>query len=148
MNTSKPRHVILAVCAAVFFYQLWHIAGIRASQARIEQDAAALGAQVKNRNSASHITSMFLKSVFDGFTFGRFAEEGIFTEYNKETRFDDSTTQKAARLSTAHSQNLSEIRSAALIRNWSLGAGLIVIAYSFAAKKRKQMVSVPVQKRD
>ena len=144
MNTSKPHHVILAVCAAVFLYQLWHIAGIRASQAKIEQDAAALGARVKNRNSASSIVPMFLKSVFDGFTFGRFAEEGIFTEYKKEVRFDDSVTQEYARLSTAHSQNLSEMRSAARIRNWSFGAGLIVIAYSLAAKKRKETASVPV----
>jgi|688.fasta_scaffold483271_2 hypothetical protein len=137
MKNCKPRHIILAICAAMFLYQLWHIASIRASEKNLEQDAAAWVAKVNQRNSASYIVPILLKSVFDGFTFGRFADEGIFTEYKKETRFDEKAIQTHARLLTAHSQNLAELRSAALLRNWSLAVGLIILAYSYVAKKAK-----------
>ena len=142
MNTTQFRYVILAVCSATFLYQIWHITSIHASENKLQQDAAALQARVAYRNSASYMVPMILISVFDGFTFGKFADGGIFTTYKQESRFDEKTVETDARLLTAHTQYLAEIHSAALMRNWSLLIGIVVLAYSFFAEKLNKRICI------
>ena len=148
MDTNKYLRIALAACAAIFLYEIWQISTIRLSEKHLEQDVAVLGAQIAHDNSASHLFSIGMKSFFDGFTFGAFADEGPFTESIKEDRFAANVKQRKAVILTAHSQNVSQLHSCATIRNWALLLGIAVVVYPFAATRIKNKFAQPYPSRN
>ncbi len=132
MNLNSTRHRVLAVAALVFLFEIYNIAQIRSSVDQLERDAAAMKASMDEHYSAGHMVGTSIKSFFDGFTFGVFAKEGMFTEYNKEENFRNQLVKSAADMETAYDQQLAQIHSAALWRNWALFTCLVGCVYPYA----------------
>jgi hypothetical protein len=128
MTTVQKWFVAAAVFGAVFLFQANKIE-------RLKEDATVLGAQIDVVNNpwSTQNVNMYCRAFFDGVTWGVFAEEGVFTEANRQDRLYDNLRDRSASL-------YSRYKTACLYRNAScLGAILaLVVAFVVRRKKAKQ----------
>ena len=74
------------------------------------QEQESLKAEFNQQTSVSSMLAGFGKSFWDGMTFGAFAKEGIFTEYNKFDRWATDVSKRDAIQSTKAQQILSKMK--------------------------------------
>jgi hypothetical protein len=124
------------------------------------QMKASIESEAEQKNSWSSVLGTFARSVWDGFTLGAFAEEGLFTEVNKIERWtQDIKNRDALRVSKAkiilsHMEALekedAQIRPTAqkeskryrfcsIAKSWGLIIGVlsIIVALAFKFQSRK-----------
>lgn len=118
-------YICLALSGLSFLYQVNRIADL-------EKEAVKLQAEIDSKTSTSAVVGGAMKSFFDGFTFGIFADEGIFTEYNRYNRWTEDVTQRIAVLEADYKSTKSK-------RNWSLFVALGCGAWlAFQAMSRRE----------
>ena len=102
--------VIIGVVAGCLF--AWQIYVVM----QLKEDAAVLDAKMKRSQNAfsDENVSSYMQAVFDGVTFGKFADEGIFTVVKRMARKGDAQEEMAVRISVKY-------ETAKTIRNYSLG---------------------------
>lgn len=91
-NLTKSLVVAVIVCICSF---IW----LGSINSRLDE----LQIEVRQKTSFQSAAGLVIKSFFDGFTFGRMSEEGIFTEYNKFNRWEQSVLDRAGRLDKEYS---------------------------------------------
>lgn len=135
MTVTQKWFVAAAILGGLFLYQIHTIN-------RLNEEAAVLQSRIKAFNdpwSAPNIAT-YCKSFFDGFTFGAFAKEGIFTECNKIDR-------KIGDLRDASASLMSRYQTATLYRNVSFLGALTCIIVAVVLKKkqvRQQTLQPPI----
>ena len=85
----KGISITAVICAIVFLVSCFAISYERTNMKFLQEE-------VDRKTSSAELITSFAKSVFDGATFGIFSEEGIFTEYNKASRWVDSVYDRDA----------------------------------------------------
>ena len=108
MKNIQIAYMIAAFGIAMFVYQVHQISGLNEEAAVWRSQADAL---------SNPGAGPFVRSFFDGLTFGAFADEGIFTEGKKMERAGNQLEATRASL-------LSRYESAVTFRNWGLMLGL------------------------
>ena len=75
--------ITTVICAIVFLVSCFAISYERTNMELLQEE-------VDRETSWPELITSCVKSAFDGATFGVFSEEGVFTEYNKASRWVDS----------------------------------------------------------
>ena len=106
--------LILVLSAGLFLYNVKRVSDLTA-------EYAALKEEVKQKTSGGALVGSFTRAFFDGLTLGAFADEGIFTEYNKADRWTTDVASRDARIRSEYADSISN-------RKWSLIVALGCIA--------------------
>jgi|GEM_PF-5034413 len=127
MKPFQTAYAIAAVAAAMFVYQVNHIG-------HLHEEAVVLEQQTVDYNSIDHLVGFGIRSLFDGFTFGAYAKDGIFTESNK-------AEQEARQINAHRASLISRYGSAIFYRNTGLIVAVIAVVVGFKLKKRSSNVA-------
>lgn len=123
MKMKQVAILALVVTMLVFSYSVKRISDLRG-------EYAALQAEVAHKTSAGSITGGMVKSFFDGFTLGIFAEEGPFTEYKKLDKWATEVARREALLTSAYTDAVAQ-------RTWSFIGALFCVGLLFFAVKKE-----------
>jgi len=126
MKAHQVMFGITVICGIIWFVQVGNLSEINA-------EGEALSARIEefnNLGSGKNI-SRLVKSAFDGFTFGMFAQEGIFTEANKIER-------EADQLNSAVYSLQARYKKAVFYRNASLVVGIITLIIGIISLKSQK----------
>lgn len=116
MNLRNISSAVLGISLLVLCYQLYRIP-------KIDREYTALVEDFKSRNSLGNVAASGFQAFFDGLTFGKFAEEGMFTEAKKSLRMDADFTRQAKALAWERADCQSR-RDGALLFLLGSAAGL------------------------
>ena len=135
---NKPFAIALALCTMLFLYNICMIAREKSNLNALEIRANALRAEYEHETSLPVMASSWIKSAFDGATFGLFADEGIFEEYKKNKRWLESVTQRDAVLRTEIRQSLERLSSFSKGRTW-FGALTIFTLIGYVVTRQRKV---------
>jgi len=120
MKSFEVAFWIAAVAGGMFVYQ------VRAIHGQNEEAAVLLSAWNNNQNPGA---GTYVRALFDGFTLGAFADEGVFTEAKKGEREEKQIQGQWADL---QSRNQNSV----WYRNCGLIVGIIALVAGFRLKKQ------------
>jgi hypothetical protein len=106
--------------------------------ADLEGRRGQITAQYEQQTSTVNLIGSAIKSFFDGYTFGAFAEEGMLTESNKWSRMNNDYRQQMSSTRSATDQAIST-------RRWSILWATFAIIWMLRAYRRKGKGSDPEQ---
>ena len=129
MKTHTICFLVAGIAALVFLWEVKVIAGLNREYRMLE-------AKVNEHTDVTSGKNMnhYLKSAFDGFTLGVFAEEGIFTESNKLARYGDALKNAVWSLQFRY-------ETAQAWRNWSLVICLVAIYAGYSSFRPSKRIN-------
>lgn len=143
---NRTAWVLLVISVMVVAYHLMTLANVKSQYDQLRIQNAALAAEVDHQMSWGTYLPKLGKSFFDGFTFGIFAEEGIFTEYNKMDRWEADVVRREAAIREGLSQCASTYKAGLATRNIFFGVGIISLLVGiFTREPRKVVVNIERQ---
>ena len=142
MNSWKLNRIFavaLTICALILVYNLVMLGLTKSKLEEIEIRQKALTAEVEHNTSWSSLLGTGFKSFFDGLTLGVFAEEGVFTEYNKAKRWEESVVQRDSQNRAEFEQCWRKYASAISGRNW-FGVFTVIALIGYVATRQKKVI--------
>ena len=137
---NRIAWVTFIICILGFTYQILTLAKIKSQYNLFSAQYAGVEAEYENEMSWGSILPSMGKSFFDGMTFGYFAEEGMFTEYNKAKRWENDITKREATIRAKINQCVKDNNSKFKIRNNLFGIGIVSLLVGIFTKERKQTI--------
>jgi|GEM_PF-4222567 hypothetical protein len=137
---NRTAWVFFAISLMVVGYHLMKLANSKSRYDQLSIQYAALKAEVENQMSWETYLPKLGKSIFDGATFGTFAEEGIFTEYNKMDRWQADVVKRDAAIREEINQCVSSYNAGLATRNIFSVIGIVALLVGIFTKEPRKIV--------